>query len=430
MHDRVRLFQRIDRLFLYGEQKTDRGAAGVDEVLAGAARELERQIAAMQALPEDPALAAREPSDLPGIRALRPDGPRRLWQSLKPDYPDRLAGALYGRIAGNILGVPVEGLPIRVMEDLAREFGDPFPLVDYWSGVQRPFDLQGSVSPREAYTRHKMRGVPVDDDLAYTLLGLLILEACGPGFTTADVGQIWLERLPHAFTAEEMALRNLRQGIPAEEAGTVDNPFTEWIGADIRSDPWGYVAPGWPERAAEMAWNDAFLSHRRQGIYGEMLFSAAIAAAFTVNEPLEAIAIGLTEIPAECQLAQHVRWALDEAPRICTFRQAREAVDQRFPGMSGAHTINNACLTVFGLAIGGRDLTRVIGETVAMGLDNDCTAATAGSIVGAIIGQANIPAHWTRPFDNRIATYLNGIPEMALDDVLERFAVQAERLFA
>ncbi len=62
-----------------------------------------------------------------------------------------------------------------------------------------------------------------------------------------------------------------------------------------------------------------------------------------------------------------------------------------------AHTLNNACLTVFGIHLGGTDFTKVISNTVAMGLDNDCTAATAGSIVGAVIGKNRLPEHWYAP---------------------------------
>ncbi|MCK5738328.1 ADP-ribosylglycohydrolase family protein [bacterium] len=108
-----------------------------------------------------------------------------------------------------------------------------------------------------------MDGVPVDDDITYTLLGLLILEEFGPNFTTDDVAQAWLKYLPHACTAEAVALKNLKQGIPPLLAGETQNPYCEWIGADIRSAPWGYLAPGWREKAAEMAYYDAFLSHRR-----------------------------------------------------------------------------------------------------------------------------------------------------------------------
>ena len=112
-----------------------------------------------------------------------------------------------------------------------------------------------------------------------------------------------------------------------------------------------------------------------------MFFSAAIAAAFAVDDPVEALKIGLTEIPRACALAKAVRWALKTAPRIRNYKQARSEMEKRFKGMHQVHTINNACLTVWGITIGGRDFTRVIGETVAMGLDNDCTAATAGSKV-------------------------------------------------
>jgi ADP-ribosylglycohydrolase len=263
------------------------------------------------------------------------------------------------------------------------------------------------------------------DSIVYTLLGLLILEEHGPDFTIADVGKSWVKYLPLACTAEEIALQNLKKGVPAEKAGAVDNPYCEWIGADIRSDPWGYAAPGWPEKAAELAYRDAWLSHRRNGIYGEMFFAAAISAAFAVKDPMAALRIGLSEIPRDCATAQGIRWALSVALRIKNYRQAREAVERHFRGMHRVHTINNACLTVFGLAIGGLDFTKVISQTVAMGMDNDCTAATAGSIVGAIVGKKGIAPHWYKRFNNTVHSYLIGKPKFRIDDLLRRFARQA-----
>lgn len=222
-------------------------------------------------------------------------------------------------------------------------------------------------------------------------------------------------------------LDNLRAGIPAAGAADRDNPYVQWIGADIRSDPWGYMAPGQPELAAEWAWRDAFLSHRRNGIYGEMYFSAAIAAAFTADSVREALEAGLAEIPVDCLLARDIRWALHEAPEITDYRQARQAVEERFGDMSPVHTNNNACLTIFGLMIGGDDFTKVIGETVAMGYDNDCTAATAGSLFGAVYGASAIPERWVRPFGDRLLTYMNGQLELGIEDVLGRFETQARR---
>jgi len=244
------------------------------------------------------------------------------------------------------------------------------------------------------------------------------------------VGKAWLKYLPWACTAEDVALTNLKRGVPARKAAERDNPFAQLIGADIRADPWAYAAPGLPERAAGMAYRDAYLSHRRNGIYGGMFFAASQSAAFAVDDPVEALRIGLTEIPRGCALARDVRWALKEGRGIRGYADARAAVDERFKGMHWVHTNNNACLAVFGLMIGGTDVSRVISEVVAMGMDNDCTAATAGSIVGAVVGRKGVPAHWHRRFHDTVRSYLIGRPEFRISSLLDRFARQAAKQFA
>jgi ADP-ribosylglycohydrolase len=338
---------------------------------------------------------------------------------------DKLEGALLGRFAGCILGAPVEFWEIENMKLLAKENSMDFPPRDYWSYIPFPYEKRYQKSAVESYTRNKMDGVPVDDDIAYTILGLLIVEDYGLDFGTEEVGKAWLRYLPYACTAEAVALANLRKGVEASKSGEIDNPYCEWIGASIRSDPWGYIAAGWPERAAEMAYRDAYLSHRRQGIYGEIFFAALISSAFAVSDPLEAINIGLSEIPKDSALAKSIMWAIDVAPEIKNYQQARQKMEERFKGMNNVHTINNACLTIWGLTIGGNDFTKVIGETVAMGMDNDCTSATAGSITGAILGKKGIPRHWYERFNNKVRTYLNGIEEIAITELVDRFLKQA-----
>ena len=415
---------------LLAQLKAEHGASGVSPILSEAKQALQNTIESLRNLPEDESLTQKEPDDLAAIKALRPDGPRRIGSSIDQDaFPDKLAGAVIGRMAANVLGAPVEFWSIEKMEALAEETDMPFPPTDYWTYVPEPAALRYHKSRRDEYTREKMNGVPVDDDLAYTLLGLLIMEDYGPNLTVEEIGKAWLKYLPYAATAEHIALENLKAGVPASEAGVTNNPCREWIGADIRSDPWGYLAPGWPEKAAEFAYHDAYISHRRQGIYGEMYFSAAIAAAFAVDDSTEALRIGLTEIPAECAMANAVKWALEVAPDIKDYRTARQAMEDKFKGMHRVHTINNACLTIWGLTIGGTDYTKVISETVAMGMDNDCTAATAGSIVGAIVGKKGIPEHWYRNFNDIIHSYLIGHATFSISDILERFARQAERVW-
>ena len=426
--DKVAAWERM--INAYAQQKVEFGASGVAEKVAEIEALLKQKVAELDALANDAALAKAEPDDLETIRSLRPDGGRRIWMSLSKDFRERLEGSWLGRCAGCTLGSIVEGWTVERMEQWAAYLGDEYPLVDYWSVAEQPHNRKYQTSLREDFTPAKMDGVPTDDDLNYTLLGLMILEEYGTDFTTDELGEAWIKYLPFAFTAEGIALDNLRAGVPPMQAAEVDNCFLNWIGADIRSDPWGYAAPGWPEKAAEFAYRDAYVSHRRNGIYAAMFFSAAISAAFAVDSTVEALKVGLEEIPADCTLAREVRWALDKAPSIANYRDAAAAIEERYPQMGGAHAINNTVLTVWGLTVGGDDYTKVIGETVAMGKDNDCTAATAGSIWGAVYGKSAIPKHWYKNFNNKVHTFLYHQSTFAIDDVLDRFVVQAEKVMA
>ena len=104
-------------------------------------------------------------------------------------------------------------------------------------------------------------------------------------------------------------------------------------------------------------------------------------------------------------------------------------MEKHFMGMHKVHTINNACLTIWGITIGKKDLTKVIGETVAMGMDNDCTAATAGSIVGAVVGKKGIPKHWYKRFNNTVYSYMINRRKFSITGLVNRFTKQAERVF-
>ncbi len=364
---------------------------------------------------------SNEPNGLRAIRALRPKGPRKLEFDLtEAQLRDRLLGAWLGRAAGCILGCPVEGHDSAVMEAYAGQIGQKWPLEDYWKTCSNP-DQPRYRSRRRDYTRPHLKRIESDDDLTYTVLGLLILEDYGLDFTMQDVGRAWLKYLPMACTAEKVALENLRAGVNPPATAIRNNPFNEWIGADIRSDPWGYAAPGLPEQAAEFAHRDARVSHVKNGIYGEMFFAAMIAAAFATDDLDELVRIGLSEIPKQCRLAKAVKLGLRWIKSDGDWRKTLARVDRHFAGMHRVHTINNAILTLAGLYYGAGDFTKTIGITVSMGYDNDCTGATAGSICGAMLGAKKLPAKWTRPLGDEVVTYIKGAEHQRSSDLANRF---------
>ena len=427
-------FERIEgaarRLRLWLEIAHEQGAPA-EAMAATAERALNRLIAQAGRLKPSPDLEADEPNDLEAIRALRPRGPRVISKDMaRAALRDRILGAWLGRCAGCILGVPCEGMTREEIAAACESLGQPYPLADYWRRDPKPARvsrLQYGVTPRTGFLKPGLTCAGADDDLVYTLLGLLILEEYGPDFTSADVGQAWLKYLDHACSAEAVALRNLRAGLRPPKTARKDNPFAEWIGADIRSDPWGYAAAGMPELAAEFAWRDASVSHVRNGIYGAMYFSAVIAAALALDDVEEALRVGLTEIPRKSRMAGTVRETLRWVRGDKDWSKTVDRVYRRYAGMSRVHTLNNAALTIAGLMYGKGDLGKTISLTVMGGMDTDCTGATAGSIAGAVLGARKLPARWKRPLGEHAETYIAGHPRFTHTAVARRFLAIATR---
>lgn len=213
---------------------------------------------------------------------------------------------------------------------------------------------------------------------------------------------------------------NFQKGMKLPEAGIAGNPNLQNIAGWTRADSYGYVCPGWPEKAAELAYRDCSINHRRNGVYGAMFMAASISAAFIVDDPIEAVKIGLTEIPQNCLFAEGIRWALDT--QVTNYQDAADKTWKVYDGMFNGSALTNAIHVVMGLAIGGKNFTKTIGETIAMSGDNDCTGATAGSILGAVIGKEAIPENWTKPFNGRMHIYLKEHPEyLNIDEVCGRF---------
>lgn len=360
-----------------------------------------------------------QPDNLDDILALRPEG-ADVAPCKVENLESRMKGALIGRFAGCMLGIPVELYSVANMQALALECGMDFPPTNYWTGTDKPDNIHYRVNKRTDYLLQNINKVAVDDDITYVILNLLLLEKYGKNYTLNNVGEIWLDILPYACTAEDEALQQLKSGTRAECAANF-NRYVELIGAAIRADAFGYAEAGNPVAAAKLSYNDAYLTHRKNGIYGEMFCAAAVAAAFTAKTPLDAIKEGMKQIPKESELYQALEWALTYEGKITNYIRARQIIDEKFPKMNPVHTINNMVAIIFALMLGGDDYTKCISNCIAIGLDNDCTGATVGSIAGACLGFEAIPAYWYEKFNNKVATYLTGYEELALDDVIARF---------
>ena len=347
--------------------------------------------------------------------------------------PARIRSAWEGRISGCMLGKPVEVLSFQQgrtgLAAYLRE-ADALPLRDYVPLIE------GTVVARlgRACCRgHMVRAEP-DDDINYTMLALLLLEDLGVAFETADVARAWLHLLPAGatWTAERAAYRTLfcnmaDEFVNGEEAGfdlaeCSDNQYNEWIGAQIRADLYGWVCPGRPALAAELARRDASLSHRGESVYAAA-FIAALGAAIPATGSLDrATDAALEQIPADSEAAAAVIFGRN----LANEPHAVERLHRRYEELSPVHTLNNLALVVWALHAADGDFGTAIGDAVAAGWDTDCNGATVGGLFG--LTGAEIPDSWTRPWAGRIGIGLAGISELQLDEVVARTVAVAETI--
>ncbi|OIJ96331.1 ADP-ribosylglycohydrolase family protein [Streptomyces monashensis] len=345
-------------------------------------------------------------------------------QRTEPDLADRIHGGWLGRIAGNMLGKPVEQGEVWTRDRIDRYLrrAGALPLTGYLPEPVDPADRAVLRPEWRACVRGRIDGSCRDDDVDYTILGLDLLETHGPGFSTEQVGGLWLLRLPYlqTFTAERAAYRNLVAGLGPPLTATYHNPYQEWIGALIRADVYGWVCPGDPVRAAGLARRDAVLSHTGNGVYGAMWAAALIAAAFTAPSVRDAVEGGLGVIPAGCRLARTVRRVAALHESGMSWEQTLATLSEETAGLGWIHTVPNAAVLTAGLLYGDGDFTRTLTLTVRGGLDTDSNGATAGSVAGVRTGAAGIPAPWTEPLRDTVRSAVSGFDGVRISALAQR----------
>ena len=379
-----------------------------------------------QDLPLKPGYANREPSDLAGIRAARPAAPPLPAPALsKEALRNKALGGWAGRASGCMLGKPVEGKRSWQIEKYLKAQGR-WPLDRYFS-ARAPVDVAkecGFEKPWMALMEEGITCMVEDDDTNYTVTGLAIVKQRGREFTPEDVASFWLSNIPifHVCTAERAAYRNLVAGVPPPQSASFRNVYREWIGAQIRADFFGYANPGDPARAAEFAWRDASISHVKNGIYGEMWVAAMLAAAYVCDDVEAVIRAGLGQVPAACRLAAELDRVLGLRRAGATYEQAIADLHTRWDeniGHHWCHTISNAAIVAVALLWGAKDFEKTIAGAVMPGFDTDCNGATAGSVLGVMLGGDRLPAKWIAPLRDTLLTGVAGFHSVSLTQMAE-----------
>lgn len=428
-------------------------AAGNDET------KLTAVFDALLALPIEADFPFNEPSDLATIRSLRGGGSRRYEVDMSGEqFSDKMHGAWLARCVGCALGKPVEGFmgPHNGLQSWQRQkvylsgiSPDEWPLRDYFP-AHSPSEEQTGRTWCAPSTREEIAFMETDDDIRYTVVGQIVLDTYGRDFSTFDVAKAWMAQLPYQLvcTAETQAYRNLvicgdfhRALWQHGEQAAIDwnwvvhhqNPYREWIGAQIRVDSYGYGAPGNPELAADFAWRDARVSHIKNGIYGAMFCAAMISAAFVLNDPRAIIEAGLAEIPTTSRLYCEMREVIGICDKHgCQFDAFEGVLEELYlllDHYDAIHTNNNCGVLIVALLLGNRDFHQTITLSVMGGFDSDCNGATIGSIIGAMLGAKALPSHWTARLHDTLRSQIVGYDPIPISQCAQK-SVEIARVIA
>lgn len=332
-----------------------------------------------------------------------------------------------------MLGKPVEILSfqegIAGLEMYLRQ-AQAYPLRDYVPLLEDTIvERTGSACCRDNIVRAEP-----DDDINYTVLALMLLEEKGTDLRTADVARAWLCLLPAGttWTAERAAYRTLLcemsdEFVNGEDAGfdlaeCSDNEYNDWIGARIRADLYGWVCPGRPALAAELATRDASLSHRGEGVHAAA-FIAALGAVIPTTANLDvALDLALQHVPGDSAVIAAVRFGQG----LATATDAVAQLHEKYADLPPVHALNNLALVVWALCSADGDFSTAIGNAVAAGWDTDCNGATVGGLMG--LTGVPISKQWTTPWAGRVGVSLAGHTELPLDDLVERTVMVARKI--
>lgn len=433
MAERVR--QEIEQRSLQGYEldglhaEWERARTSVDSLLALHER--------LKTLPLRAGWSYCEPSDLDGIRQERPTA-----VALPPFYlselevQQKIHGAWLGRAVGCILSKPLE---VGMNQEQIRAYlegANAYPLDDFIPAQSRDERLlrRDCVPSMRGYVQYAQE----DDDLNYMCLAVKLLENLSIDFTTLDVGMNWLNSIPFLWTwgPEHVVYLNLAEAVGEHSAADIDleavtgylNPGVEWIGAQIRTDVYGYVCPGRPDLAAEFAWRDAYLTHRKNGLYGAMWVSAMNAAAFTLLDMEAIIRAGLAQVPARSRFTEAIQQVIGWYHSDGDWWQTGLRIREQFDTYGFAGVINNACCVAAALLYGWGDGTgtsaeiyeRTITTAIQLGYDTDCNGATAGSVVGLVLGASALPDKWIQPLNDTLRTCVAGFGRVSIHEMALR----------
>ncbi len=273
-----------------------------------------------------------------------------------------------------------------------------------------------------------------NDDVLFELAFLEAYLKEGAEVTSEDIGLEWVGRIEYTWSAEEAAFKNLKRGIFPPMSATLNNPWREWIGAQMRGSICGMVAPGNPALAAKLAWTDGTVSHVNNGVLGEVFNAILVSLAYVESNVRDILEKTIKMMPAKSEYYSVVRFAWDICEQSDNWEDAWKVCEEKYRRYNWIHTYPNAAAEVVSLYFGGNDFDECMYICSMCGQDVDCNAGQIGTIYGIMQGYQGIDKRWTEVFEDKFDSLMRGYEHTTVShlaklvqDAVKRMDEQEER---
>jgi hypothetical protein len=208
--------------------------------------------------------------------------------------------------------------------------------------------------------------------------------------------------------ANQAARYNILNGImPPASGHWLNNPHSDDIDYQIEADYAGLMSPGMPNTASDISDKIGHIMNYGDGWYGGVYVGAMYALAFVSDDVEFVVSEALKSIPQQsiyyqC-MSDVIRWH-KQYPN--DWRQAWAECEKKWSQDVGCpdgvfvpfniDAVINSAYIIIGLLYGEGNFDRTIDIATRCGQDSDCNPASAGGILGTILGYSRIPERWMK----------------------------------
>lgn len=238
--------------------------------------------------------------------------------------------------------------------------------------------------------------------------------------------------------ANQAARYNILRGImPPASGHWQNNPHADDIDYQIEADFAGLMSPGMPNTASEISDKIGHIMNYGDGWYGGVYVGAMYSLAFVSSDIEYIVTEALKTIPEQSRfykcisdvIAWHKSYPDDWKK---TWQACEEKWSQEIGCPDGVlvpfniDAMINSAYIVIGLLYGEGDFGKTLDISTRCGQDSDCNPASAGGILGTVLGYSNIPEYWKKNLyevEDRDLVYttisLNDTYQMSFDQALQ-----------